>query len=207
MTLDQIIQYRMAGFLGRAAAYLVNKLGELNPKTAAKLSAGQLEVQDGEIIHTFSVTAGTTGGVTAVLDNSQTTNNKEVGVSDFDKGMLPEDSYLAVNRVILDYGGIAASYAPKTKTYLVSDIATFVAIHPDKTIGVLSFSELFEAPNIKHIEILSKSGDLREAASKLYRALHTLDDFHLDMIVAQRFPDQGLGTSINDRLERASKDA
>lgn len=104
-------------------------------------------------------------------------------------------------------GMLAKHYAPKTKTYLVSDIAPFVAIHPDKTIGVLSFSELFEAPNIKHIEILSKSGDLREAASKLYRALHTLDDFHLDMIVAQRFPDQGLGTSINDRLERASKDA
>ncbi len=104
-------------------------------------------------------------------------------------------------------GMLAKHYAPKTKTYLVSDIATFVAIHPDKTIGVLSFSELFEAPNIKHIEILSKSGDLREAASKLYRALHTLDDFHLDMIVAQRFPDQGLGKSINDRLERASKDA
>lgn len=104
-------------------------------------------------------------------------------------------------------GMLAKHYAPRTKTYLVSEMESFIAAYADKTIGVLCFSEPIEAPNIKHIEILSRTGDLKEAASKLYRALHALDDLHLDMIIAQRFPDQGLGKSINDRLERASKDA
>jgi L-threonylcarbamoyladenylate synthase len=102
-------------------------------------------------------------------------------------------------------GMLAKHYAPKTKTYLVNDIKKFIKGNCDKTIGLVSFTEDINASNIEHVEILSKSGDLKEAASKLYSALHTLDDLNLDMIVAQRFPDVGLGKSINDRLERAAK--
>jgi L-threonylcarbamoyladenylate synthase len=31
--------------------------------------------------------------------------------------------------------------------------------------------------------------------------LHKLDQLHLDVIIAERFPDYGLGRTINDRLE------
>ena len=37
------------------------------------------------------------------------------------------------------------------------------------------------------------------------KQLHKLDRLNLEIIVAERFPDFGLGKSINDRLERASK--
>jgi L-threonylcarbamoyladenylate synthase len=102
-------------------------------------------------------------------------------------------------------GMLAKHYAPKTKTYLVNDIDTFITDYEDKTIGLVSFSEAITASNVKHVEILSKSRDLKEAASNLYSSLHILDHLDLDMIVAQRFPDIGLGKSINDRLERAAK--
>ena len=102
-------------------------------------------------------------------------------------------------------GMLAKHYSPKTKTYLVRNIEKFIAEYKDKTIGVVSFSETITASNIKQVEVLSKSGDLKEAASNLYSSLHKLDDLNLDMIVAQRFPDIGLGKSINDRLERAAK--
>jgi L-threonylcarbamoyladenylate synthase len=102
-------------------------------------------------------------------------------------------------------GMLAKHYSPKTKTYLVNDIEIFIADYKYKKIGLVSFTKDITALNIKHVEILSKSGDLKEAASKLYSALHILDDLNLDMIVAQRFPDIGLGKSINDRLERATK--
>ncbi len=102
-------------------------------------------------------------------------------------------------------GMLAKHYSPKTKTYLTNDIEKFITNYEDRRIGLVSFSEAITASNIKHVEILSKSGDLKEAASKLYRALHVLDDLNLDMIVAQRFPDFDLGKSINDRLERATK--
>jgi L-threonylcarbamoyladenylate synthase len=32
-----------------------------------------------------------------------------------------------------------------------------------------------------------------------------MDQMDLDLIIAQRFPDHGLGRTINDRLERAGK--
>lgn len=102
-------------------------------------------------------------------------------------------------------GMLAKHYSPKTKTYLVNDIDKFITDYEDRTIGLVSFSEAITASNIKHIEILSKSRDLKKAASNLYSSLHTLDHLGLDMIVAQRFPDIGLGKSINDRLERATK--
>ena len=49
-----------------------------------------------------------------------------------------------------------------------------------------------------------KQGNLAEAASKLYDALHQLDKENLDIIIAERLPDNGLGKSINDRLQRAT---
>jgi L-threonylcarbamoyladenylate synthase len=35
--------------------------------------------------------------------------------------------------------------------------------------------------------------------------MHRLDHSNLDIIVAERLPDVGLGKTINDKLERASK--
>lgn len=102
-------------------------------------------------------------------------------------------------------GMLARHYAPKTKTYLVNDVEAFIKDFSNKKIGVLKFSEEINALNVFHIEILSHKKDLKEAASKLYSTLHKLDNLNLDMIVAEVFPDFGLGKSINDRLERATK--
>lgn len=104
-------------------------------------------------------------------------------------------------------GMLARHYAPKTRTYLVNNILEFIEDWSDNKVGVLVFKEGLSAPNIKHVEILSNTGELKEAASNLYAALHRLDGLDLDIIVAQRLPDHGLGKSINDRLERATKTA
>ena len=54
-------------------------------------------------------------------------------------------------------------------------------------------------------EILSNNGNLKEASAKLYAAMHRLDKKGLDIIIAEKFPENDLGKSINDRLERATK--
>jgi L-threonylcarbamoyladenylate synthase len=54
------------------------------------------------------------------------------------------------------------------------------------------------------IHELSPTGSLSEAAANLYDALHMMDAMQLDIIVAQRFPDVGVGKAINDRLSRAA---
>jgi len=51
---------------------------------------------------------------------------------------------------------------------------------------------------------LTKSGDLSEAARNIFGALRTLDQSDVDVILAERCPDEGLGRAVNDRLQRAA---
>ena len=52
-------------------------------------------------------------------------------------------------------------------------------------------------------EVLSPSGDLAEAATRLFAALRRLDGTGVDAIWADAVPEQGLGRAIMDRLRRA----
>jgi L-threonylcarbamoyladenylate synthase len=102
-------------------------------------------------------------------------------------------------------GMLARHYAPKTKTILTDNIVDSVKHYAHKKIGLLVFNSDFKSEAISIRIVLSKTGDLSEAASKLYEALHQLDKENLDIIIAEKFPDYGLGKSINDRLTRATK--
>lgn len=102
-------------------------------------------------------------------------------------------------------GMLSKHYAPHTKTFLTNDVNELINKFSDKKIGLLLFQDNIADTTVLHREILSASGDPEEAASNLYAALHRLDKCNLDVIIAERFPDKGLGKTINDRLERASK--
>lgn len=104
-------------------------------------------------------------------------------------------------------GMLARHYAPNTTTLLVDNAAEYIKSQSTKKIGLLLFDHEIQWPNVSHVEVLSKAGSLKEAAAKLYAAMHRLDSLQLDLIVVERFPDKGLGRSINDRLERATKKA
>jgi L-threonylcarbamoyladenylate synthase len=54
------------------------------------------------------------------------------------------------------------------------------------------------------IRVLSETGNLCEAAARLFETLHELDRAGFSRIRAQFAPEQGLGAAINDRLRRAS---
>ncbi len=51
---------------------------------------------------------------------------------------------------------------------------------------------------------LSPSGDLTEAAARLFDCLHRLDAMGAKQIAVSPIPDHGLGRAINDRLRRAA---
>ena len=102
-------------------------------------------------------------------------------------------------------GMLSKHYAPHTKTFLTNDVNELINKFSEKKIGLLLFQDNIADTTVLHREILSPSGDPEEAASNLYAALHRLDKCNLDVIIAERFPDEGLGKTINDRLERASK--
>ena len=102
-------------------------------------------------------------------------------------------------------GMLSRHYAPKTETYLTNNVAELITCFEGKKIGLLVFKNPMHHHNIRHQEILSKTGDCAEAAKNLYAAMHRLDEQNLDVIIAERLPDEGLGKTINDKLERATK--
>jgi len=57
--------------------------------------------------------------------------------------------------------------------------------------------------DLRNVEILSPSGDLKEAARNLFAAMRSLEE-GCDLILAEQAPEHGLGLAINDRLRRAS---
>jgi L-threonylcarbamoyladenylate synthase len=102
-------------------------------------------------------------------------------------------------------GMMKKHYAPKTHFIITNDVQTALKQHQNLKIGVLSFAHNYESKLIKTQEILSQSGDLKEASRKLYAAMHRLDKLNLDIIISEIFPDYDLGKSINDRLRRATE--
>jgi len=102
-------------------------------------------------------------------------------------------------------GMLERHYAPKTTTILTDNIPNTLDKYKEKRVGLITFQSQIENNAIEVQIALSKSGDLAESASKLYDVLHQLDKIHLDVIIAEKFPDHGLGKSINDRLTRATK--
>lgn len=99
-------------------------------------------------------------------------------------------------------GQLPSHYAPRTPLTLADDAASFVP-ETGKRCGLLSW-ESSATPRFAEVRCLSESHDLTEAAANLFRYLRELDNLGLDLIVAEKLPDAGLGTAINDRLRRAA---
>lgn len=104
-------------------------------------------------------------------------------------------------------GMLDRHYAPSTQTILVDSVSEAIQKNQGKRIGILSYLKHEKHNDITFQIVLSETQNLQEAASKLYDALHQLDKQDLDLIIAERFPDFGLGKSINDRLQRATVQA
>jgi L-threonylcarbamoyladenylate synthase len=71
-------------------------------------------------------------------------------------------------------------------------------------VGVLAFTGGDVPSALRWVEVLSRRGDLAEAAAGLFAALRRLDASSATSLVAELVPDHGLGLGINDRLRRAA---
>lgn len=102
-------------------------------------------------------------------------------------------------------GMLSRHYSPATETYLSNNVESLINYFDGKKIGLLLFKNQLPNNNIRVQEILSKEGDLAEASRNLYAALHRLDKADVDVIIAEKLPNHGLGETMNDRLKRAVK--
>jgi L-threonylcarbamoyladenylate synthase len=100
-------------------------------------------------------------------------------------------------------GMLLSHYAPRTPLILGS-IPELLEQFGAEESAVLSFSTSYTGIAPGRMVVLSKKGDLREAASRLFSGLRQLDRLNLRRILAECVPDTGLGKAINDRLRRAS---
>ncbi|NBW98977.1 threonylcarbamoyl-AMP synthase [bacterium] len=99
-------------------------------------------------------------------------------------------------------GMLPQHYAPRTSLRVTSQKKERPP--SGKRVGLLTFTSENDTHEFAAVEVLSPKASLEEAASRFYSALRTLDALKLDLILAHRFPDEGLGRALNDRLERAS---
>jgi len=95
-------------------------------------------------------------------------------------------------------GQLKSHYAPRTPLRIES--------HPEpvsgKRCGLLAWQKT--VPGFQKVEVLSPTGNLREAATQFFAALRRLDEAGLDLIVAEPVPETGLGVAIMDRLRKAA---
>ncbi|TNE78761.1 MAG: threonylcarbamoyl-AMP synthase [Bacteroidetes bacterium] len=103
-------------------------------------------------------------------------------------------------------GQLDKHYATHTPLYLsdagLEELKT--RMKPGQKWALISLNPLADLPEGCTNYPLSQSGNLDEAASKLFALMRNLDELKLDGIVAERLPDKGLGRAINDRLHRAA---
>ena len=102
-------------------------------------------------------------------------------------------------------GMLKKHYSPNTKFRITENIYSCLIEEKDKNIGFLIFSNLEIEVHEKCI-LLSKNQNLKEAAQNLYAAMQELDNMGFDLIIAEKFPNIGIGKALNDKLLRAQED-
>lgn len=100
-------------------------------------------------------------------------------------------------------GQLKSHYAPNLPLW-VGDVDSLLQVHSGKRIAVIAFQKKYIYPEPAFQFTLSPEGDLQEAARNLFKVLREADALEADIILAERFPESGLGRAINDRLARAS---
>ena len=184
------------------AAPSANRFGRVSPTTAQHV----LDELDGRIpliIDAGPTEHGIESTIVAVQDG---------GIAILRRGPITHEElshFAEVTSVVAtpkisSPGQLPSHYAPETPLRLIDNAKAF-PLQKHQRVGLLAWSATLQSPQaFAVVRNLSDRGDLREAASNLFRYLRELDALGLDLIVAERVPSHGLGAAIMDRLERAS---
>lgn len=98
-------------------------------------------------------------------------------------------------------GQLKSHYATSTPLYL-GNVAELIYQQAGKKIAVISFYTDYSGTNVTTFP-LSTHRNLTEAAATLFKTMREIDQLNFNIIIAEHFPEEGLGRAINDRLKRA----
>ena len=97
-------------------------------------------------------------------------------------------------------GQLASHYAPATPLRLVAN-ADALKLPKGKRCGLLAW----HARNVSgFVEVRQLSANIDTAAANFFRLLRELDRCRVDVIIAEKVPEVGIGSAINERLRRAA---
>lgn len=157
-----------------------------------------------------------------ILEGGDSINGLESTIVGFDGdevivyrlGAIPlEELERTVGRVLMNEvkqnavvspGMAVKHYAPKTPLIFTDSLSEQIEKVDLKHVAIICYDKIPKEINLENSIIHSFQGHLGNAAKQLYALLHELDERKLDCILIEKFPDHGLGRTINDRLKRAA---
>ena len=182
------------------AAPSANRFGRLSPTLAAD-AADELSGRIPLIVDSGPTQHGIESTVIALRDG---------GLEVLRAGPITGEALAQFGKVRAPFSGktespgqLPSHYRPKTPLVIAENI-TLISVPRGKRYGALLWSDQPFSETFVESRRLSTIGDLREAAANLFRHLRELDRAHLDCIVAETVPEEGLGVAIMDRLRRAA---
>ncbi|WP_372947892.1 L-threonylcarbamoyladenylate synthase [Mariniphaga sp.] len=112
-----------------------------------------------------------------------------------------DNKFFIQERGLQSPGLLKSHYSPKVPLYILGEEKVNLS---NKKIGFLTFGANKEKNNQLVTENLSPTKNLKEAATKLYEALHKLEESGVELIIAEPVPETGIGIAIMDRLRKAA---
>lgn len=101
-------------------------------------------------------------------------------------------------------GMLSSHYSPGKKL-IIGNVQELLKKHSGPHTATITLSQIFDTIPNDNQKVLSPTGNLNEAATKLFKSLRELDREDVKIILAELMPERGLGPAINDRLNRAAR--
>jgi L-threonylcarbamoyladenylate synthase len=99
-------------------------------------------------------------------------------------------------------GQLKSHYATHTPLYR-GDITALAEQFSHQKKAIISFCNGYKADDKTAVFVLSSEGSLTVAAAQLFAVMRQIDQQDFEVILAEYFPNEGIGKAINDRLDRA----
>ncbi len=186
------------------AAPSANPFGYISPTTAA-------HVQDllGEaiplIVDGGPCAVGVESTVCAFLDDDAVILRPGGVTSEAIEAVIGPVQFSASDRADLrSPGTLPRHYSPHVNLQLTALGDPLPLPLSGERVGVLLFTEQRLTQGYVEVVMLSRDGNLTEAAPRLFAALRWLDCLGLDRVLVESVPEHGLGRAIMDRLRRAA---
>ncbi len=101
-------------------------------------------------------------------------------------------------------GTLPRHYSPHVPLVLLAPGEAIPSLSNKERVGLLTLAPRSGTEGYAVREVLSKTGDLLEAATHLFAVLRRLDQAGLARVIVESVPEIGIGRAIMDRLRRAA---